>query len=270
MNLRIRFALATLGILSASAALAQEQASPVKDFLHRNSVSIGLSTYNERYEEFSSDGAKIVQEKAPMASFDLGAKIPLNDIARLDLTASWAKGTTTYTGSYWGGNYGDLVAEGWDRSKFEATALYKLSPAAWHGVTVGGGLGYRKLVDDLQDSGPGGYKRVNTLWYAALSAEAKFQVTPCWSLTPSVTVKKGLKSRQKSYTADLLGQDITHKQDDVTGGELALAIQTANAPSIVVTPFVRLWKVDASNIVMDTVEPDNKTREIGIALSLQF
>lgn len=229
---------------------------------------LGLTTHREVYKEFAG-GGKLMQEEAWMTGVKGGVTRDFADIGgKVVLTGEFALGRANYTGSYMGGNYGDLHMGGLNRSLIEVTGMYKQSAPLWNGLTAGAGLGYRRLVDNLQDGGPGGYKRTNDRLYLILGLEQAFQ-TKNWTITPGVQYKHILKSKQ---TSDLLG-GVTVDQNRGYGAEATIAFAHKGEKfNTVITPYYRLWNVKDSTVDARTnlYEPRNKTKEYGVALTVQF
>ncbi|WP_198363784.1 hypothetical protein [Burkholderia ubonensis] len=229
---------------------------------------LGLTTHREVYKEYVASG-KLMQEEAWMTGVKGGVTRELADIGgKVVLTGEFAMGRADYTGSYQGGNYGELHLGGLNRNLIEVTGMYKQSAPKWNGLTVGAGLGYRRLVDNLQDGGPGGYKRTNERLYLILGLEQAFQFKT-WSITPGVQYKHILKSKQ---TSDLYG-GVTVDQHRGYGAEVSIAFSHKSEKyNTVITPYYRQWNVKDSTVDARTnlYEPRNRTKELGIALTVQF
>lgn len=250
--------------LSSGAAMAQSAKPANPQGGSAYSYELSMTNHRETYEEFSAvDGSKVMRQTAPMIGLKATVARKLGDDGKVKATAQYSWGNSTYTGSYLGGSYGEVVAAGMDRQLFETTAVYTHAAPAWNGFGVKGGLGYRRLVDHLEDAGPGGYKRTNDRIYAIVGVEQAFQ-TARWTITPAAEYKHSLWSRQES---DLLG-GITHRQHG-NGGELSVAFaQKAAGPwSVTIRPFYRVWNMDHSNVSQGFYEPKNKTSEFGVDLS---
>ncbi len=228
---------------------------------------LGVVSYREQYEEFTDTG-KLMQEVAVMNGLrgSMSRKVSGTD-GTVTLAEEIAFGKSVYTGSYWGGQYGDLTVSGIRRVMFDINLSYKHAAPAWNGVTADVGLGYRRLVDQLQDAGPGGYPRLNERFYLAFGLEKPFQAHD-WTITPSAKYKHSLRSRQWSG----LGEGVTVKQPTGHGAELAVSfVREGFGSTVTITPFYRTWVMKDSEISPSMLyEPRNKTTESGVSLTVQF
>lgn len=243
----------------------------VESFLARNKVSIGATMQQETYTETKTkSGDKIMQEKGILYGVTVGFEQQLTDIQKIQYKGTLLMGSSDYTGSLMSGNYGDLVLKGQSRHMYDLSATYKISPDSWHGLSVGAGLGYRNLVDNLQEAGSGGYKRENSNVYASFGIERSFGLSPSWTVNPGLAIKKAIYSRQFSEISD--GVLLSHDQKDVSGTELSAAFvkQNSNGTKLAVTPFIRAWSAADSTVIQGTLEPKNKTSEVGLTVAIQF
>lgn len=229
---------------------------------------IGVTTHREVYEEFSN-GLRGMRETAVMNSLHAGVQRAIGESGgRVELNGELGLGSGDYTGSYMDGNYGDLHFSGLHRQLASVEALYKFSAPAWKGFTVGAGAGYRHHVDNLQDAGTAGYKRINDRSYLLLGVEQRIQLEN-WTITPALQYKHIVSSKQKS---DLAG-GVSVEQPDGYGAELAVSFsRKSEGYSVEYTPFVRTWDMQDSKIDAGTrlYEPRNKTREIGLTVAFHF
>jgi hypothetical protein len=246
--------------------------------------SIGLTQHRETYTEYGRQrssivteparqprghGAKIMQEKAHMTGIKGSVARRIGETnGKVLLSAEYAFGKADYTGSYMGGSYGDITVGDLRRTLVDVSGMYKYSAQGLNGLTAGVGLGYRRLVDNLQDAGAGGYKRVNERTYLTIALEQPIQVNQ-WSITPGVQYKHILSSKQR---AELTDRDISLEQDSGHGAELSVAfMRQGERVSTVITPFFRIWNMKESRLhPAGLFEPKNDTREVGLAVSVQF
>lgn len=231
-------------------------------------LSIGVTRYSELYEEFV-DGKKFMQEKSSnMTGVEIEYERALSANSKFSLKAGYATGTSTYTGAYTGGNYGDLIVSGLDRSKFELESNYKTTFAALQNLTLGAGLGYRHHEDHLEQAGPGGYNRRNNRLYATIGMERIFTAGSGVTVTPAVQYKQILWSVQSSD----IGNYTENTQHSGNGVDVAIAMAfQGEKMNFVFTPYYRTWNVKKSDVSPDgSYEPKNKTRELGITAALQF
>lgn len=274
--------------LSAIAASAQAQSLPGDDKPatkieqpKRTHFSVGATTHHEKYEEFDS-GSKVMQETANLTGITAGVSRDIWAASSVSASLTYATGQSEYTGSSWDNNtqtytpYGSVISSGQDRQFIDFKTQMKLSAPAWRQTRAIVGLGYRKLTDHLEQSGPGGYERINRRIYATLGAEHEFKFGTNWTITPRGQYMPIIKG--ENYSDSYGG--ITHKQQ---GYGLEAAVDFAfnkDRFSFSASPFYRRWNVDVSDTLYfyDTststlwsiVEPKNVTNEYGVAISVGF
>jgi len=275
MKMRYSMLFAALALGASSAALANpfiappETADQVRGATPY-SFELGATAYRETYKEFIG-GSKVMKQEAEMMGVQAGVTRAFEHGGKLKLSGSFATGESDYTGSYQGGKYGDVTANNLDRYAITTDLEYKLVAPSFYDVEFGAGVGYRRLVDRLDQAGEGGYRRQNDRAYLSLSMERTFAAGN-WTLTPKAKYKHVVWGQQKS---DIYG-GLKMKQDKGYGAELSLAISHKDAwNGLTVTPYVRTWDIKASKSVqlspsVAAYEPRNKTKEIGINISLTF
>lgn len=260
--------IAAAGQASAASTnpLAREDVTPVAK-KSPYTYDVGVTTHREVYEEFAA-GARVMRESAVMNSLHAGVSRAIGESGgRVELAGELGIGKADYTGSYLGGNYGDLHESGLRRSLAAVSAMYKFSAPAWKGFTVGTGLGYRRHVDNLQDAGAGGYQRINERAFLLLGVE---QVIPLenWTITPALQYKHIVSSKQKS---DLNG-GMSVDQPKGYGAQASVAfVRKSEGYSVAYIPFIRTWDIKDSDVHSTGLyEPRNKTSEIGVTVSFVF
>lgn len=243
------------------------------------SYELGLTHHDELYEEFDDDGSKFMQESASMYGVKLVLRQDFAQRRALKASMTYAEGEANYIGALQGGEYGELGLSGLSRNLFETALVYEQGAWAergfWHGFVVHTGLGYRRLVDNLQDAGPSGYKRINERLYAILGVSYEFQLDE-WEIVPTLDFRRSLWSEHVSELPLVGGGTyrLVHEQEG-TGGEVSLMLgQKIGRYPLVIRPFYRWWEMDASNVVYigndGYIEPRNTTREVGLDISLRF
>lgn len=242
---------------------------PVEDSLW--AFDVGPLAYYERYREYSvlAGGKKVMQETAPMYGVKLGATRAVPKLnARLVWSGEYAHGKASYTGSYMGGQYGDLRIAELPRSALDTTITYKQGYRNLYGVVTNLGLGYRHLTDHLEKAGKAGYQRENKLFYMTVGVERSF-VGDGWAVIPSLQYKRLLKGSQSS---DLPFGEINVKQHRGQGYELSVSFaRRVGAYEVAATPFVRGWHIRDSSVSKEGFyEPDNKTTEVGASIIVRF
>lgn len=265
MSKKYAFGIAALSLISANVA-AQEM-KPI--------FEIGTEVYQETYKE-TVNGRDFMQEKATMYGVTGTAGLQLNQQHALKFTGRYAQGKSDYTGAFQGQAYGTLQRNGQDRRTYELRGTYEYTtPMFGQNITPSIGLGYRNLIDKLDQIGAGGYKRESEYTFLALGLESKFVFEGNkLSLTPKFVYNYLLQGTQHSY---LTSGTVDNKQKNGNGFELSAAFAyTLQDKSVVkITPFYRYWSISDSErtYVSSTtyfIEPKNKTDEFGINLTYAF
>lgn len=261
-----------LTALACAPTLASAQQGLQLDLAPTSGLEFSIGTYQETYKEFDDSGNTFMQEKAMMTSVKVSNTARLSDVWKHRIGLEYAFGDSEYTGSYWGGTYGDLKEDGISRWRAEVDyTLLMTHPELW-GMTLSGGLGYRVLQDNLQEVN-GGYERTNMMWYAKLGAERRFNFENGWSLTPAVTYKHMLRGTQ----ANSISTDLT--QDKGKGYDLSLRLEKLDrlGGGFTASMFYRKWDIKASDSGYTTTgaptavyEPANKTDEVGVQVGYIF
>ncbi|MGE0348998.1 hypothetical protein [Hydrogenophaga sp.] len=232
--------------------------------VRRYTYELGVTTHTELYEEFGTSNQKIMQEKGALIGVKGAVTRHLGPDRKLIVAGEIAMGESDYTGSFIGGNYGELRFNGQSRYLLDVSVAYKQSIPQWSDVAFSAGVGYRRLTDNLQEAGPAGYQRVNDRIYLALGVEKPFH-SGNWTISPGLNYRSALWGNQ--YSA--LSGGLDKKQKDASGFELY--VNFAHKPSrITLTPFLRTWSADDSEVTRGFYEPRNDTREVGVALTYRF
>jgi hypothetical protein len=149
-----------------------------------------------------------------------------------------------------------------------------------------GGLGYRRLEDDLggltTTTGARGYDRTSQYLYLPIGVEGILPFDQQWTLKPSAEFDYLIKGRQESDLSQVGNglSDIENDQNSGFGLRAALMASTkVGSVSIDVGPYIRYWHIDQSDIAAVTqrgvtvaggFEPENETVETGLALKVWF
>lgn len=144
------------------------------------------------------------------------------------------------------------------------------------------GLGYRNLNDDssymASSTGALGYERDETYWYAPIGVEVLGSpMHNGWSIGGRVEYDYLIKGINHTYLSSIPGySDITLKQNSGSGYKVSAEFSRPLSGLVVfnVEPFYAYWHIDESEITSsdgsDYIEPDNNSREWGVALSVAF
>lgn len=247
------------------------QAAPYETTVRTSKLQIGTEIYRESYKEYINNKL-FMREDASMFGLYTKAHIPFHTRHTVDLLARLAFGNSRYTGAAQNEEYGSIISSNQDRYVWEARGIYAFSlPFAtnWSPLI---GIGYRKLVDRLDQIGDGGYKRVSQYLYASTGLKGNISLD-LWQLEPHFFYHYLLYGKQQSKQG---GDTLEHKQHRGHGIEFAgeFIRPIWHKESISVTPYYRYWHIAASDISyqfdMKTIEPKNKTHEIGLRFGYSF
>ena len=129
------------------------------------------------------------------------------------------------------------------------------------------GLGYRYLNDDMS-SDPAGYKRESNYLYLPLGLRARLELDQGWYVAWTLEFDLLLHGRQNSY---LPQQTIRNKQSRGIGSQGSLELGChVKGFDFGISPFVRTWLIDASNLDQGYQEPYNTTLEYGMSVVVRF
>lgn len=234
-------------------------------------LQIGTEIYRESYKEYM-DNTLFMREDAAMFGLYTKAHLPFHTLHAVDLLARMAVGSSRYTGALQNEGYGSYVSSHQDRYVWEARGIYAFNlPFAldWSPLL---GLGYRKLVDRLDQIEEGGYKRTSQYVYATTGMKGNITLGS-WHLAPQFLYHYLLHGKQQSKQN---GDVIEHTQHSGHGFELAgeLIRPLSHKESISITPYYKYWDIAKSDISyqfgLRTIEPKNKTHEIGLRMAYSF
>lgn len=252
-------------------------------------VTIGEELYTEQYREYKNDNKSLImQERAPMMSLFGHVRIPFADHHHISVLGRIAYGSTHYKGQKEQvdgpvsehDNFGELTYSGVDRYLLQLDTKYEYTfPFA--NLTPSIGLGYRQLTDRSDQIEEGGYRRVSRYYYASTGVSALFPITDTWQFSPQFTYQYLIKGKQYSHLEGYMnGLTAINHQQHGHGVEIALGLTHAFAHSqstISVTPFYRYWHIGLSERFYTnaektegTIEPENKTQELGLRINYMF
>jgi hypothetical protein len=246
-------------LLCAGNAFAQERSE--------TTLETGFEHYQETYRE-TVNGAPFMQEKSDMNGVYANLNMPLSMSDALAFSVRYAAGKSKYTGGKMGAPYGSLIIHDLDRYSAELTAAYEFHLLY---MTPSAGIGYRRLVDRLDQAGAGGYKRTSEYMFLTVGVSSIYDLTSLGvQLTPRAEYRYLLRGRQHSA-------DIVNEQHSGEGLELSVALSGQLTPTMGwrVTPYYRYWQIADSDQVDSPaggtlMEPRNTTQEIGARVSLTF
>lgn len=273
-----KLSLFILAFLLALPAAAQEK---------KHSLSLAFETSNYSYREpslqyppdWSGTMYGVSAQYTGRSLFTDGTEISAEDRSFLNFELRYMQGDVDYDGYLQDGttfkakDIGDYYFEG----ALTAGAVYDIGQSGfslWPYL----GLGARYLVDRLNESGSGGYRRTSTYIYMPIGLKAKQELSNGWSLSANGQLDVLLSGRQSSK--DIGGElSIRNKQDEGYGlrGSVKLQKDFKNF-GIFAEPFIRYWHIQNSDKALVTdgvyiyefVEPKNETREYGLKIGLVF
>lgn len=247
-----------IAVLTIAAGQACAQMKP--------QFTLGTELYEETYREWD-EGKRFMKERASMKAVTGDLRLPIDAQSAVRVAGRYAWGTSDYTGGYQGQPYGSLTDSGQSRRTYEVRTTYEWTTNTLrYPLTTSLGVGYRNLVDRLDQSGDGGYRRESEYWYGTVGVGTNIKVGDgAWTFSPKVSYQHLLDGTQHS------GDDI-NKQKNGYGLEVSTALsRAAGTGNIVIKPFYRYWKIADSKSSPDgSKEPQNQTHEFGVNVSYQF
>lgn len=140
------------------------------------------------------------------------------------------------------------------------------------------GLGYRNLVNELQESGQGGYRRESQYWYLPLGITHRFQVNSESRVSTSFEYDYFIRGQQQSDLSDV-NPGYNNPENDQRHGYGLRATVAYERASWSVGLFYDYWKIADSNLTDWTyhgipfsqgLEPKNTTDEYGVQVKYRF
>jgi hypothetical protein len=200
----------------------------------------------------------------------------------LRLEGKYAWGEWDYEGSTWAGTPSFVNDIDFYQVETRGIIGYDFSPSATAVVTTYIGIGYRYLNDHMEKRVLGGYQRESTYFYSPLGVDAAIRVNDAWSWGVLAEYDLFWKGRQVSHMGDVFpGLNIvanTQSKGYGLRGSLRLSYQGGRF-GVAAEPYIRFWRINDSAVspliykglyVGDLVEPKNKSKEIGLKLSVIF
>lgn len=143
------------------------------------------------------------------------------------------------------------------------------------------GFGVRVKKDRMggrnSTTGHYGYDRSSTYLYVPMGLKACNRINADWFLEAFGEYDLFIQGKQRSHISHI-GETLDHTQKKGFGLKFGLegVRILQNKQSISFGPFVNYWNIEKSDILVDfeegvsTVEPRNKTLEVGVALKYRF
>lgn len=239
-------------------------------------VKLGIEGYREHYEE-TVEGSRFMEEKAYMYGLTGALRMDVSEQGALSLEGRFVRGNADYNSD--SGSYSGLSRRSHD---LRLVYQYALTARGLRFVPEFG-IGVRELTDNLQESGPGGYRRESTYRYATVGVRSLHELGDGWRLEPKLSYNHLLEGEQVSRLRDVDSNfsDLTNRQTKGYGFELSASFVRAvdAGKAISITPFWRGWRIDDSNVqpiryagvqVGEGMEPKNETDEVGLSLAYHF
>lgn len=239
----------------------------------RNSWTLSLEHYKESYKETISQKT-LMREDASMLGLKLVNQHYFSEPFFMRSSVRFALGESDYTGAVQHQEYGSFKSKGQLRTTldFQLTGHYTTSTRML--LTPYSGIGYRYLVDHLQEVS-GGYKREANYAYGILGISSYFMIADKVQLAPYFQYHYLLFGKQFSYIDGEDSSPLVHKQRQGYGYEIGLPVALSSNDRWQLTAFYRYWHIADSNKVVNshqilTMEPDNKTKEFGVKIDYRF
>ena len=238
-------------------------------------AQLGIEGYHETYHE-TVDGASFMTEKARMLGLNMTLREDVNEQDAFVLRGRYAWGSSDYSSA--SGQFSDLRRKSYDFSLVYQHA-FDLSATT---LTPEIGLGYRRLDDDLNQAGSGGYGRNSMYTYLLLGISSRNSLNADWMVAPRLAYKYMLAGTQVSRLSDISSScgDLHNSQKNGYGYEANLAFdrKLAGGTVLSITPFYRYWSIKDSdtattvcgNYTISGMEPQNTTKEVGVSAAYSF
>lgn len=265
---------AVAALLAASSAVAGDPNNPfTRDIpdpipvLSPITFEVGTTVHRELYDAYGPAGMR-VHEDGWMAGLKGAAALAFPRVGGKVVVSGEFSSGVSHAKATLGGNAGSMSARGFDSNLLELTALYKQNVPLWTGLSLEGGLGYRRQANNLSGGGAGLDDTSNRL-YVVAGVEQNF-VTSRWTISPSIQGKYALYSHESgSYTGPVTG-DFSVNQHGGYGLQAAVAMAyRGNGHNLAVTPYYRYWYMPQSGSDA-AFAPQSKTQEMGVELTVQF
>lgn len=161
----------------------------------------------------------------------------------------------------------------------EARALYGRDLALGSRASLSPyfGLGFRYLKNDLRgttSTGAAGYERAARYAYLPIGATVRLGLGERWALASTLEYDVFLRGRQQSELGDTGIPGLEDATNTQTRGRGYRASLTIEADDWSFGPWVQYWHIRDSLLVtagsVIGMEPENKTREVGLELRWRF
>jgi len=238
----------------------------------KTDITLGIYASDITYTE-----PDVMQEKGALKGI-VGGVIFNRGGAFQAFEIAYARGEMDYVGSGTINDIPDEVFEirGLFGRHFNLNRDFHLSPYL--------GLGYRYLNDDssglVSSTGASGYEREQVYFYMPIGLEFKKSSEVLgFKLSSRIEYDYFISGFNRSHLGEIGGsyENITLNQHDGRGYRVSVGFTKAfkNGSSLTIEPFYRYWHIEDSEITYDAnntgwIEPDNNSKEIGIALFLRI
>jgi len=235
-------------------------------------LQLGVTSAKITYTE-----PNVMQEKGELIGL-LGGITFQQGYAFQTFELEYAKGEVDYVGS---GTINDIPDE-----KLEVRGLFGRHFYVNRQVSLSPylGLGYRYLEDDssgmISSTSAAGYKREQVYVYLPIGITLE-KKRSLFGLTLSTRLEYNyfISGVNHSHLGDIGGSydNVTLKQHEGSGYRVSVGFSKVfkNGQSFTLQPFYRYWHIKDSDVTYDSrglgwIEPDNNSKEIGIAFILKI
>ncbi|MDN8078636.1 hypothetical protein QZN30_04680 [Burkholderia multivorans] len=255
---------AAAALLAASSAMAGDMNNPftrdipdpVPVIQSPTTFELGTTIHREVDDYYAPGGGSILHEATWMYGVK-GAVAHAFGASGGKLVGSVEYDFGSLSGSVpLGGSYGNLAVNGGVHTLLDVTAVYKQNVPLWTGLSVEGGLGYRRAADDFMTS-----QRA----YLIAGVEQTL-LTNRWSIAPSFQFRYA----PWNHESDGFASSSMH-----AGYGLQAAVSFAyrgKGFNLAATPYFRYWDISSTGSPYggSSYIPEAKTQEYGVDLTVQF
>ncbi len=146
-------------------------------------------------------------------------------------------------------------------------------------ITPYTGLGYRYLVNKsaymYTSLNKVGYDREQDYFYWPVGLLYAYPLAQGWQLSTQLEYDLLLRGDNTTKLGTIPGyHDLKFRQTSGYGGQLAVTIKKTWPDKLIsgiaLSPYVKYWDIEASNVNQGYYEPSNSTTEFGIQLALTY
>lgn len=242
-----------------------------------NSLSLGISTVKFDYTETNPQGVMLDTEKSDMLGKMKGIRVEYNpklsvnssDTLMLKMKYSLDRGNTEYKGSLIGSGqgYGSYTSKTLNTVHDLSVAIDETRQIGSLDVGLNVGVGYRYWSRELSSSQKEDYKWM----YWKVGGQIGYDLTPALNIAVNGSYKRAISPKMKAYGSNSPISD-TFNLGDTDGYSFGVPVKyEINKQMFVKTEYsYDYWKIAKSNVISGYYEPDSKTKNQTITVSLGY